>query len=124
MGREYCKKMMAKVHKFFEINLYQCMINDSLPGPEHPLVDIRFGELQMLSLDENLITGWRTVFELVKRCEKLEFLSLIANRLSDPYKPGTFGQEFAAEYADIKPATSVKTLVLNDTKVTWSELTQ
>ena len=85
VGKEYCKRKMAMFDKFFEINLFQCQISDKLPPADHPLKDIRFEALQMLSLDENLISSWATVLDLAGRCPQLEFLSLIGNKLQSPF---------------------------------------
>ena len=31
VGRDYNNKMMAQFFKFFEVNLFQCQISDTLP---------------------------------------------------------------------------------------------
>ncbi|XP_060047940.1 tubulin-specific chaperone E isoform X3 [Erinaceus europaeus] len=99
----------SQLNKLEEICLMNCAV--SCAGDKGEIANL-CPNIRVLSLSKNLLSSWDEVINIADQLKRLESLTLSENKLKFPSGlqslPGTF--------------STLKTLVLNRTGVTWSEV--
>lgn len=120
VGRQQVVDRLPFFSQLGQMDLSDCRIGNEL-GKDLPI----FNKLESLSLEKNLLTCWGTVRRILKRCPKLSFLSLASNGMADEElqrPPSSSEPPISVVDTRTHTSTSLRTLVLNRTRVTWSSV--
>jgi len=128
VGRWNVEQQQGRLEAFMEVSFAETTLSTRYPEDVWE-GDWSLPNMKSLWLDRTLIGDWADVLSFVELCPRLEWLSLAKTRLS-PIEAGCCMR--APRGAPTKPQDSrialevfsccVKTLVLNDTMVSWNDV--
>eukprot|EP00747_Dinoflagellata_sp_TGD_P208135 gnl/TRDRNA2_/TRDRNA2_81647_c0_seq1.p1 gnl/TRDRNA2_/TRDRNA2_81647_c0~~gnl/TRDRNA2_/TRDRNA2_81647_c0_seq1.p1 ORF type:complete len:633 (+),score=124.97 gnl/TRDRNA2_/TRDRNA2_81647_c0_seq1:134-2032(+) len=128
VGRHLVEQRYKRLEAFMEISLAETSLESRYPEDVWQ-GDWSFPNMRSLWLDRTLISQWADVLAICELCPVLEWLSLAKCRLASVPAGGVLSAPRGAPAAapDARVALEpfknrVKTLVLNDTFVTWDDI--
>ncbi|XP_052012160.1 tubulin-specific chaperone E [Apodemus sylvaticus] len=109
IGFEHITKKQSHLRALQEISLWKCAV--SCAGEQGRIAEA-CPNIRVVDLSKNLLSTWDEVILIAEQLRNLEALDLSENKLQFPSESPTLTKTFS----------TLKTLVLNKTGITWTEV--